>query len=306
MAEKIQNGNFSNGVESWENGVNGENAYTWEPNWITGVSQSVNGTPYAIRQGFSVLNSVGQAKITVYAEWNCPSGDYSHGSVNFVVKLKKPSGTFVTLIDVTKTNQVGGADLLNNSDITPYFDEVGTYYLYLYMDCYSADRILEDAESQGWYDNISLTVIEVVKKVVSETIGSGEGKKKKVDINKLSPLSLLEMISTRSFLCKSINENISIFEYYSYKIIKIITECLSLPNWLKSTEQQLSEGLGLNESYFIFYKPSPLFDKLGLQEGLMAKKISGNLETVYLFGDYTEWDKREPVDTDWIITRRWK
>ena len=275
---KIQNGDFSSGFDSWHNGV-GEDPYILDAGKIKGNSHSssVLLKTYNIAQSFYSNEEVVSGKITAWCKWVAPGGNISDGYSRFVVELVKPNTTSVTLLDSTKTAESSEGYLLNDSDIKTHLAQYGIYWIYLTLKTLSSKGDNPDAPppysygvSYGWYDNISIDIAVKKYKTVHEVIGSTGKLGGKASISRSEIVGLSESYSTEVFSPS--------FNY-----------------------ETASESVGLSESYSTILKRIRReAEVVGLVEGLQILRKQGNVETTYTLGDLTKWTETQEVDTPWI------
>jgi hypothetical protein len=135
VPNKIQNGDFSAGFQSWVNPTGGASEFTLDSGKAKAISSatSSSGVEHSMRQEFSNYGYALSAKIWVWGQWSVPSGGSANGSCNFRVRLVDPLGGSHTLLNTTKTPGSGSGWLLENYDILDKFASYGLFNLKL--DC---------------------------------------------------------------------------------------------------------------------------------------------------------------------------
>jgi len=313
---RIENGDFSSGFDNWDNGVGGL-PYTLVAGEAKGSSDRWEGTEltYIMLQQFSSSEEVVSAKLTIWAKWEAILGRRNGRNV-FVVKLRKPDATFVTLVDTTKDAVSGSGNILDESNIAAHMTQYGSYRLYLYLYTRSAWLSIEPdvyEQSFGWYDNISLDIAVKKYKTVHERMGSSE----ESSIEESSP----------HYNHQSASEIVGLSESYLRKISKYTDEMIGLAeSYFKKTSKYTAEMVGLGESYSTdVYSPtretaseivglSELYSMIrtvsydigegaGLSESIQAKRTRDGVETTYIFGELTQWDEISQAVTPWITER---
>jgi len=289
---KIVNGDFSSGFDNWDNGIGGL-PYTLVAGEAKGSSDRWDEAEltYIMLQQFSSSEEVVSAKITVWAKWEAVPGIKTGRNV-FVVKLRKPDATFVTLVDTTKNAVSGSGNILNESNIAAHMTQYGSYRLYLYLYTRSAWLSIEPdvyEQSFGWYDNISLDVAVKKYKTVHEIMGSSEES---------------SFYSNRQTASES--ESVGLSESYLKKTSKYTAEMVGLAESY-STEvitpvrsyETASGIVGLIESYSMRRKLIRN-EIAGLAESIQAKRTRDGVVTTYIFGELTQWDEISQAVTPWI------
>ena len=278
---KILNGDFGSGFDSWHNGV-GEDPFVLDAGKVKGSSYSASVLlkTYNIAQSFYSNEEVVAGKITVWCKWLATSGDVSDGYNQFVVELFKPDTTSVTLLDSTKTATSGEDNLLDAVDITAHLAQYGTYWLYLTLKTMSGKSDNPDPPptysygvSYGWYDNINIDIAVKKYKAVHEKLGSSGAIVSEAKVSKSEIVGLSEAYSTEVYS--------PVFNY-----------------------ETASESFGLNESYSKLIKRiRGVVEVVGLVEAVQAKRTQGNLETTYVLEDLTQWTEISKTETPWIKTK---
>ena len=293
---KILNGNFSAGFNHWNLQLY---PFALESGMARGVSDldSTDELTYVMTQGFAVNDEVIYAKITVWGQWHALSHD-TDGYNNFIIKLRKPDSSYVTLLDTTKTAIIGSGNLLDGQDISSNFDQYGNYMIVLMLKTASAKKWNERLGqyvypiSRGYYDNISIDIAVKKYKSVHEKMGGSE-----------------TLSSHASHQYKSVAESVGLIEKYNVKIRKTVAEAIGLSESyetaVKSAQfKAVAESIGLIEAYSIkktLHRSAA--ESIGLSETLQAKRTQGNLETTYTIGDLTSWQEIPAVTTGWIKTK---
>jgi len=204
---KILNGDFSSGLDSWHNGV-GEDPFVLDAEKIKGSSYSASVLlkTYKIAQSFYSNEEVIAGKITVWCKWLAYAGDVSDGYNQFVVELVKPDTTSVTLLNSTKTANSGSSNLLDAVDITAHLAQYGIYWIYLTLKTMSGKSDNPDSPppysygvSYGWYDNISIDIAVKKYKTVHEKIGSTGALGGKASVLRSEAMGLVEAYSTETW-----------------------------------------------------------------------------------------------------------
>ena len=129
---RILNGDFLNGTESWENGPQ-DFPFYWDPTyrWICGGSPEIDYKIFTIQQPFNIADLVILAKLTAWRRYESVAGNFIDGEVTSRVKLQKPDSSWVTLAEETKTAQTGSGNILDQYDILEHFGQQGNYKLML-------------------------------------------------------------------------------------------------------------------------------------------------------------------------------
>lgn len=219
---KIQNGDFSSGFDSWHNGV-GEDDFVLDAGKAKGSSYSASTflRTYNITQSFFSNEEAVAGKVTVWCKWVASGGNISDGYSRFIVELHKPDTTSVTLLDTTKTAENGEGYLLSGYDIKAHLTQYGTYWLYLKLKVMSSMGESPDPPppysfgvSCGWYDNISVDICVRKYKTVTEKIGSAESHFSGEGYTRTTKDTV--QLSESQVLCakKFVMENLGILEDY--------------------------------------------------------------------------------------------
>lgn len=182
MPEKIVNGSFDSGFDYWTNPTGGGEAFTLDAGKAKAISNALNTTPieHSMLQGFANSDYVLSGKISVWGQWNVPSGNISNGSCRFRVRLVDPTSTSHTLLDTTKTPEVSSGWLLNNEDITAKFGSYGNFVLKL--DCYPASAKNDNQASvsnpyTSWTKSPEIVMYDGNNKIKVVSYSSGGGDK---------------------------------------------------------------------------------------------------------------------------------
>ena len=200
---KILNGDFSSGFDSWDNGVGGGLAFTLDSAKAKVLSfPGSTEKDFIMRQIFSINEEVVSAAITVWGQWEAYSGAYANGYNQFIVDLIKPDTSSVSLLDTTKTAVSSSGNLLNAVDIKANLDQYGNYELWLEIKTKSA--VVKAGGpylpgSVGWYDNISVDVAVKKYKTVHEILGSSGQLGSEARVSRSGAVTLAESYSTEVY-----------------------------------------------------------------------------------------------------------
>lgn len=301
MTEYIQNGDFLAGFDYWNNGVIPGNSYILDGGKILGESNlSTEQLLYSIDQEFSVNDQVIIGKISVWAKWDCYPG-VMDGYCRFVVKLKKPSAPWTTIINCLKQGESGEGYILNEDDILGLLDQQGNYRLKL--DLYVAGALIqiEPSEqyekSKGWFDNISLEIAVKKYKTVIEHIG-GDGSLMIDGLYHESADEQIKLSEAKNFLLKCVKTGkIGLAEFFEITsgFNKQVKESIALKEFFGIlVKYSILEKIGLNEFYSItsgFTKN--VLEYFGLLESKTVKTSTSKSEIVKLTENY-EAHKRYP------------
>jgi len=340
MSERILNGDFSEGILYWDNGVGGGRAYFigLEKAFGTSDPDSVDVWTYKMCQQFSSNDEILTATITVWAAWEAYPDDRD-GWNQFIVELEKPDSSKATLVDTIKTAVIGSGNILDGTNIKSSMTQYGNYKLWLTLVTKSARSRLGDppiiiTQSQGWYDNISIDMTVKKYKAVLEAIGGAEAYDKTWTPHieyfykaVLEAIRLVESYETKLGKTKVVQELIQLLESYSTKVkfIRGGAESIALAeiyDILAGFKREFKETVGVSEAYskktsihksdivqltelyqIIRRKFKSILEKIALYEIFQAKRIHGNLETTYYPGLPTEWDGITPATTKWIKSK---
>jgi hypothetical protein len=307
MAEYIQNGNFSSGLNFWNNGVGGGYPYLLVTERIeaTSFANSYNQKTYKINQSFDLNDLAIAGGISVWGKWQTSTGEDYTGTVQFLIQLEKPDATLVTLYSHEYSYPDSGEGYLLSSgldDILPYLSQQGTYKLWLTCIVSSAATYDDETHkwtyypSYGWHDNVSIPINIRKFKTVIESIGASETKSLKSSITKSEIIELFEDFSA---------EVLTIYKGSGVDIAGLFEA------WLLKALISKAEAIGLSESYSYFYgKRKEEIEAIGLKEMAQAKTIIGNLTTVYSIGAMPGWQDKAPIETDWesqaVVETEWE
>lgn len=273
---KILNGDFSDEFNHWDNGVEEGDAFYINLERAQAASAFMDTDPvtYKMKQDFSINDEVVTAKLTIWGGWYSFSGIVD-GYIRFKVELEKPDTSKVTILDVTKTAEIGEGNILDEEDIKAHFDQYGNYKLWLTCiaaTCYaSPGPPAVYPRSYGAYDNINVDVVVKKYKTVHEKMGGTERLNDVVAVKKAEIIGMVESYST----------NVSPCQFSS-----------------------ASDIMGLHESYSTIktlYRN--VAESMGLVERLQARRTHGNLVTTYTIEDLLGWDAVSPRSTSWIKTK---
>ena len=192
MAEKITNGTFDVSLSGWNN--IGARAFVWSGGVARGTAVTVDGgtSLFLLTQTFPKYQTVLSAVLNVTAAYM--AADYGGGN-RLIVKLKKPSGSLVTLFDQTYEGLTGSVQACDDLDISAHMTENGIYTLELHLQNYPGWDGTHYRLVYGTYDNISLQVAEKYTKSVTEYLGSGETPKAGIAHDEAEGAALSESIS---------------------------------------------------------------------------------------------------------------
>jgi len=313
MSERIQNGNFSQEFDFWNNGVGGGLPYSLDGKRIKGESDDLSEDvkTYKIKSDvFSINNEVVSAVLNVWGKWGCPTG-VENGAATFTVKLRKPDFSYVALAGEEKDGETGEGYILEDSDIKAHLSQYGNYELWLELTIKSALVSIEPdvyGQSSGWYDDISLNVAIKKYKTVVEHMGMEPATQRSTSKSVKEGIEFEESYSKRGYKLKVVAEAMEFVESTVRLVKKTVKEIIEFSErYFPQADfmKTVKETMEFDESYSA-QKIRPHMEEEVMafsEESFQAKKTSGNVVTTIYFDKLTEWTEKPRVTTEWIDER---